>query len=250
MIDMDIKKHYKQQLDYFNKEFSQISAYSLAAWQKSYIEKIKKYLLDNNFQRKTLLDIGTGTGYVAIEMAKLGMNVIACDLSPQAIKNLEEYKRQLSLENLKLIECKAEKIPFKDKSVNYLIANAILEHIPDEKKAIGEWKRVVKPGGKIFITVPLKFRFIWPFLWPINYFYDKRMGHLRRYDLNTLRDRFRLPVIKCFYTGHLLKVFCALISLLLKTDRFDNFSEKWDMKSKDIKYGANNICVIFKNNCQ
>lgn len=238
---------YKHQLAYFEKEFSTLSEYALDAWKKSYIDRIKQYVLDKDFKKKTILDIATGSGYAAIEMAKIGMRVIACDLSPQAIKNLHKYKKELSLPNLRLIVCKAEKIPLKIKSVDYILANAILEHIPDEEAAVKEWKRVLKPGGKMFITVPLKFRFIWPFLWLVNFIHDKRLGHLRRYDLESLKEKFRLKVFKVFYTGHLFKVIGVILSELIGTHRFDKFLEKQDSKKQGVQYGANNISVIFQN---
>lgn len=243
---MDNKSHYKQQLAYYEKEFSTNSEYKLAAWQKRYIDRIKDYVLGKNFKNKTLLDIATGSGYVAIEMAKLGMNVIACDLSPQAIKNLKKYQKELSLRNLELIVCNAEKIPLKDNTVDYILANAILEHMPNEKETIREWKRILKPEGKMFITVPLKFRFIWPFLWLVNFIYDKRLGHLRRYDLESLKNKFNLKTVKIFYTGHFIKVVGVLISILLKTHRFDKQLEIIDQKKENRRYGANNIAVIFK----
>jgi ubiquinone/menaquinone biosynthesis C-methylase UbiE len=244
---MDKKDHYKQQLAYYEKEFSANSEYKLAAWQESYIERIKNFLLDKDFQKKRLIDIGTGSGYVAIEMAKLGINVIACDLSPQAIKNLQKYKKGLSLHSLQLIVCNAEKISLKDNTVDYILANAILEHMPNEKETIREWRRILKPGGKMFVTVPLSLKYVWPFLWLINIFYDKRLGHLRRYDLKSLKEKFRLKVFKVFYTGHLVKVLGVIFSELIRTHRFDEFLEKQDSKKQDIQYGANNISVIFQN---
>src|SRR5258708_7543613 len=126
---MDKTKQYKKQRAYFDKEFSSVKTYQLDEWQKSYVDRIKEYMLDKNYENKTLLDIATGRGYVAIEMARLGINVIACDMSPEAIRNLERYKKQFNLKNLKLIICRAEEIPLNDKSVDYVTANAILEHI-------------------------------------------------------------------------------------------------------------------------
>lgn len=243
---MDTKTHYTKQIDYFDKEFSEVSEYNLAAWQKSYIEKIKQYFLDTDLQGKTLLDVGAGSGYVAVELARRGVNVIACDLSPQAIKNLETYKKKLGLTNLRLIICNAEELPLNDESVDYLVANALLEHLPNERKAISQWKRVLKKDGKMLITVPLSFRYIWPFLWPINYFYDKRLGHLRRYDEGSLKKKFKLKAIKTFYTGHLLKVLGLALSMLFGTHAFDGLLERLDAKSSHIAYGANNITVIFQ----
>lgn len=240
-------KQYKHQLNYFEKEFAANSKYSLEPWMKSYTGKIRHFLLNKDFKKKIVLDIATGSGYAAIELAKLGMQVIACDLSPQAIKNLNKYKKELSLPNLKLIICKAEKIPLKNNSVDYILANAILEHIPDEKSAVSEWKRVLKPTGKMFITVPLKYKHVFPFLWPIIYLYDKRIGHLRRYDLESLKNAFKLKPVKFFYSGHFIKVIGLLIGIVVKSNEFNQYVEKKDKQQEGIRYGANNISVIFKN---
>ncbi|MEK7533827.1 MAG: class I SAM-dependent methyltransferase [Patescibacteria group bacterium] len=239
--------HYKKQLDYFSSEFGENNQYKLFSWQKTYIDRIKKELLGRNYKGKTLIDIASGSGYVAVEIARLGLDVVATDLTPEAIKNLNKYKKQFSLFNLRVVKCYAEIIPLPDKSVDFVVANAILEHIPNEKKAIDEWKRLLKKNGKIFITVPLRFRYIWPFLWPINYFHDKRIGHLRRYDLQNLQEKFNLRVLKVFYTGHLLKVISAIASLLIKSERFSEFFEKIDTKQESKRYGASNIIVLFEN---
>ena len=244
---MKEEKHYEHQRKFFDKEFSLQTTYTLAPWQESYILKIKKYLLNKDYKNSTLLDIASGTGYVAVEMARLGMKVIACDLSHRAIENLKDYKKKFLLKNLKLIECRAEEIPLKSESVDYIVTNAILEHIPNEKKAINEWKRLLKPGGKIFITVPLEFRYIWPFLWLINYLHDKRIGHLRRYSFNSLKRKFKMKVIKHFYTGHLIKVIGVLLSIILRTKKLNEYFEKQDRKKENNIYGANNISVILKN---
>lgn len=242
---MNKKTHYKKQKEYFQKEFSQMNKYSLASWQRSYIERIKKDLIGKNYKGKTLLDIATGSGYVAVEMAKLGLHVTACDLSKKSVENLQKYKKQMNLKNLKIIECYAEKIPLKTNSFDFVVANAILEHIPAEKEAIMEWKRLLKKNGRMFITVPLRFRYIYPFLWPINYLHDKRIGHLRRYDKNTLENRFKLPVKNFYYSGHLIKVLGIILSLLLKNEKYNTFFENEDKKLEKKLYGANNISIIF-----
>lgn len=244
---MDKKNHYKKQRKYFDKEFSLRKTYLLEPWQESYIDRIKKSMLGKAFKEKKLLDIATGSGYIAIEMAKLGLQVTACDLSSQAIKNLEKYKRQFNLKNLKLIVCKAEELPFKNQTFDYITANAILEHIPEEQRAIDEWKRVLKKKGKMFIAVPLKLRYIWPFLWLPNMIHDKRIGHLRRYDLPTLKKKFNLIIKKYFYTGHLIKVYPIIVSKLVKISTLDIFAEKIDRQQEHLRYGANNILVIFEN---
>lgn len=243
---MTNKSHYKHQLSYFGDEFSHLKDYSLKEWHKTYIERIKLHLLDKQYQGKKLIDIGTGHGYVAIEMAKLGLDVIACDLTPESLDNIRRFKKEFKLSNIELIHCKAEEIPIKDNSVDYIVANAILEHLPNEEKAVNEWKRILRPSGKIFITVPLRYKYVLPFFIPLNYIHDKRVGHLRRYDLASLRRAFGLKVTQIFYTGHFIKVAGFLVSIILKTNKLFRFTEAIDIKSQHKKYGASNIIVVFQ----
>lgn len=242
---MNKSDHYKKQLKYFGYEFGSKKEYSLASWQKRYVEIIRREILGKNHKGKTLVDIATGSGYVAIELSKLPLNVIVTDLSSQAIANVKKYKKQFGLSNLRAIKCYAEKIPLSSESVDYIVANAILEHIPDEAKAIKEWKRILKPKGKLFITVPLKFKYIWPFLWLPNYIHDKKIGHLRRYDKKSLERAFDLPVKNIFYSGHLIKVLGIILSIITKSDIFNDYFEKEDKKKEKRAYGANNISLIF-----
>lgn len=243
---MNLQKHLKHQSEYFNNEFKSMTDYTLSRWQESYMMRIKKFVLRRYYKNKVLIDIASGSGYVAIEAAKLGLRVIATDFSSQSIKNLNAYKKKFKLSKLKIIQCRAEKLTLPNNSVDYLIANAILEHIYNEEQAISEWKRVLKKGGRIYITVPLKYYYIFPFLWLPNFIHDRRIGHLRRYDKETLERKFELPVIKTIYTGHIVKIFAIITSKIMRTNKYDDYFELQDIKQEERRYGANNISVVFE----
>ena len=243
---MNEEKYYNDQVSYFGKEFRSIKKYELLPWQRSYIKRIKNNLIDRNFKDQTLVDIGAGSGYVTIEVAKLGMKTIAIDLTPAALENIKRYKKKFGLKKIQLIHCKGDEIPIRSNGVDYVVANAVLEHIPNEKGAAKEWKRILKPGGRLFVTVPLRYRFILPPFIPINYLHDKRMGHLRRYDLESLRSLFGMEVIKVSYTGHFIKMFGYLINILLKSKKLDQTLEKVDKNWEHRRYGATNIIVILR----
>lgn len=234
------------QKKYFNSEFSKVNSYKLGAWQKKYITRIKKSFLKKDFKNKILIDIAAGHGYVSVEMAKIGLKVTALDISKESIKNITEYKDSFILNNLKVLHSRAEKVPIASKSADYVVANAILEHIPNEKKAINEWLRIIKPGGRLFVTVPLSLKYIWPFFWIINLVHDRRIGHLRRYDLESLTNKFGLKVIKVYYSGHFLKMIWFIVSFFVKNKKIDSLIEKIDVRKSSIKYGSSNISVIFE----
>ncbi len=48
----------------------------------------------------------------------------------------------------------AERLPFQDASVDVLISNAVLEHVRDLPAVLGELRRVLKPGGFVYVEIP------------------------------------------------------------------------------------------------
>ena len=233
LIDLDnLSGHLQKQIQYFERENKNKVEYRLEEWQKSYIRRLK----ENFYIKKEsiLIDVGTGSGYIAVEMAKMGLEVIACDLTLQSLVRLRDViKKERLEENLFLICCSAEDLPIKEKTADYLVVNAVLEHLPNENKAIEEIDRVCKKNAQLMITVPLSYRYLNPLFIPINYIHDKKIGHLRRYDFETLRKKFEkigFEVANVFYTGHFLKTIGVIFSILLKIHRWDKKFEEWDYK--------------------
>jgi SAM-dependent methyltransferase len=48
-----------------------------------------------------------------------------------------------------------QKLPFKDATYDFVYASHVLEHVPDDRKAISEIRRVLKPGGVAVLPVPI-----------------------------------------------------------------------------------------------
>ncbi|MDR0505241.1 MAG: methyltransferase domain-containing protein [Dysgonamonadaceae bacterium] len=48
-------------------------------------------------------------------------------------------------------------IPFEDNTFDSILASEVLEHVPNIDKTLSEWRRVLKPNGKLIATVP----FVW-----------------------------------------------------------------------------------------
>jgi len=249
LVNLDnLSKHLQGQIKYFEQEDRGRPEYRLNEWQKSYLRRLKESF--SSKKNKVLIDVGTGSGYIAVEMARKGLKVIACDLSIKELIKLKGIIEEKHLEkNLFLVCCSAEALPLKNKMADYLVSNAILEHLPKEKEAIQEISRVCKSKSGLMVTVPLSLKYVLPFFWPVNIIYDKRIGHLRRYNEKILEKKFGcygFKIKRVFYTGHFVKVLGFLITMIFRTDRLDGLLERLDQESENREYGASNICAIFK----
>jgi SAM-dependent methyltransferase len=95
----------------------------------------------------------------------------------------------------------ALKLPFARGTFDRIIAAEVLEHIPDDRTAISELARVLKPGGTMAITVPRW----WPELltWALSDEYHSNPGgHIRIYRRSVLSERVRDADLNVFATHH------------------------------------------------
>lgn len=242
--------HLSNQIKYFEKERAMISAeYKLEEWQKSYIDRfVKAY---PKLDKRVLFDCGAGTGYMCIELAKRGAFVIALDLTVKSLIKLSNIANKFKLKDKIIFICaSAENIPIKNNVVDYVSANAILEHIPNEKNSIAEIGRIAKRNAGMMLSVPLSYRYLNPIITPIAFFYDKRIGHLRRYNKEIIEKKFiKWKIMKLYYTGHINKAIKIIINLIFRREVFNEHKlEIEDNKYVNSKWGANNIITLMNKN--
>ena len=97
-------------------------------------------------------DIGTGTGILASELARLGLRVIAVDHSSRM---LEAARTKLTQEGLACVELRqgeASALPLEDDEVDAAFAHMVIHYLPSPAEAIREMARVVKPGGVVVVV--------------------------------------------------------------------------------------------------
>ena len=99
---------------------------------------------------KTVLDVATGTGSLAIKLGKKAENVVGIDLSD---KMLDVAKRKSKAENVRFQQMDASKMAFEDQSFDIVTISLGLHDMPLEVRTavLNESKRVLKPDGKLFI---------------------------------------------------------------------------------------------------
>jgi SAM-dependent methyltransferase len=97
------------------------------------------------------LDIGTGTGQLAIYLAHAGFCVTAIDISEKMISRAVQYAASHNLDiDFQLGD--AESLNLADGSFDVVVARNLLWTLPRPDQALREWHRVMKPGGRLIIS--------------------------------------------------------------------------------------------------
>ena len=98
------------------------------------------------------LDAGCGTGYNAIQLARLGFPVVACDFSDEVLARARENVREAGVEES--VELRREnllELGLPDASADVVVCWGVLMHIPEVETAISELARVLRPGGTLIV---------------------------------------------------------------------------------------------------
>lgn len=102
-----------------------------------------------------VLDIGTGSGRLAIELAKArggNFEIIGLDVSENMLKIAQENTRQAEVtDKIKFVLANADALPFPDGSFDLVISYASLHHWFRPAAVFNEAQRVVKKGGTVII---------------------------------------------------------------------------------------------------
>jgi SAM-dependent methyltransferase len=96
------------------------------------------------------LEIGAGTGYFTLNLLRAGLigEATCTDISPGMLAALRVNAVQLGLD-VRTEQVDAESLPFADESFDLVLGHAVLHHIPDLRRAFGEFARVLAPGGSV-----------------------------------------------------------------------------------------------------
>jgi len=143
----------------------------------------------------TLLDMGCGGGRHAFAALRRGAHVVALDTDSGELKQVRDMFEAMAQEGevparaaAVAVQGDALALPFADGSLDRIIASEVLEHIPDDRRAIAELARVLRPGGRMAVTVPARFpeRINWAL---DREYHDIPGGHIRIYRREVLEAR-------------------------------------------------------------
>lgn len=134
-----------------------------------------------------ILDVGCGSGIMLDKLAALTDPVGIDVVWDCAVYCLNKGHRKVCCAD-------AETLPFGTGKFDLLIATDVIEHCRDDAGALREFRRVLRPSGRLVISVPA-----FPFLWSDH---DVALDHWRRYRLRPLTDMVRSSGFRVRYASY------------------------------------------------
>ncbi|MEO0249030.1 MAG: class I SAM-dependent methyltransferase [candidate division WOR-3 bacterium] len=184
----------------YNPEFHKIlsGVESWHFWFRTRRARLLKELKRRLRHSDRFLEVGCGTGNLTSYLAIKGFLALGCDLFPCAF--WKGNPRPL------IIGADAVSLPFADDSFDGVGFFDILEHLDNPDRALSEARRVLRPGGFVFITVPAS-RALWSAV-------DSVAGHRKRYSAKEAREllednNFLVRKVSHMFLGLFLPIYLA-----------------------------------------
>lgn len=118
------------------------------SWRRKTVREIKK------LAPQSILDVATGTGDLAVGMARRmpGAAITGCDISREMLRvgRGKAVKKKVG-ERITFVHGDAEALPFDDESFDVATAAFGVRNFQDAGAGLREMRRVLKPGGSVFI---------------------------------------------------------------------------------------------------
>jgi SAM-dependent methyltransferase len=143
-------------------------------------------------RRTRFIDVGAGAGRHSYEALRRGADVTAFDMDAEELAKVAEMFGAMELEGevppggkAKVQVGDALALPYDDGWFDCVVASEILEHVPEDEKAIAELVRVLAPGGTLGVSVPrwLPERICWALS---DEYHANEGGHVRIYRAHEL----------------------------------------------------------------
>ena len=103
-----------------------------------------------------LLDLGCGSGWLGATCAEAGARVIVCDVAPEGVAAAKKrYPKAGSF-----LAGDAYAVGLRSSELDVIVLSEVLEHLEDVAAALVESSRLLRPGGRLLLTVPNEERII------------------------------------------------------------------------------------------
>lgn len=157
----------------------------------NHFENLRRHL--PNLGSMSILDVGSGRGKFLAAAAKAGARVEGVEPYEKYIELSQERAKRDGV-IIRVRKGDAEHLPFDDETFDFLNLSEVIEHVESPEKVLLEVKRVLKPGGHAYVSVPNRFGFFdqhfhLPFLnWMPRSWAERLVGILGKHKDYSLRN--------------------------------------------------------------
>src|SRR5262245_38855236 len=100
---------------------------------------------------RRVLDVGCGTGFLALRLGELRHEVTGVDLSPQMIDRARGKAEQEALQ-IEFRAGDATALADADGTYDLVVGRHLIWNLPHPERAVAEWLRVLRPGGRLALV--------------------------------------------------------------------------------------------------
>jgi ubiquinone/menaquinone biosynthesis C-methylase UbiE len=153
-------KNIEEQVDASRKSFDAVlhtPSYRQIHGDDDHLEGLLR-LIDVD-ERASLLDLGTGDGYVAFEMAKRWpkRSIVGVDVASESILRDQNKTAELGIENAVFYVYEGIRLPFQNEEFDGVICRYVFHHCPAPQITVPEMSRVLKAQGIVVLSDPVPF---------------------------------------------------------------------------------------------
>lgn len=168
---------------------SKAYATSNALKDQADLERMVRLL--NPSKNETVLDVATGTGYLAMALSPYVKQVMGLDITPKMLGLAVQAARERGLDNIANKVGDVEHLPFKESSFNVVACRFSFHHFPEPMKSISEMTRVLKTGGKLVIEDMISSQDHTKSKYQNTIEYLRDPSHIRHYQISEMEQMLR-----------------------------------------------------------
>lgn len=122
-------------------------------YENYYTQDVLKHISKFLIGKGTFLEIGIGSGFIAMEMAKKGYDTFGLDISLDALLYARNRFKQNGFD-LTAVCGDITRMPFRGNVFNFIFGGGVIEHVFDPQQTIAEQQRCLISGGITYQSVP------------------------------------------------------------------------------------------------
>ena len=101
-----------------------------------------------------VLDVGCSHGAFGFELARRGYSVVGIDINRESVEVGQKIQKLLGLQNISFYHMDILSNQFPEKQFDVIMMFETLEHIKEDSKVVGEFKRLLRDEGILIVSVP------------------------------------------------------------------------------------------------